>query len=125
MEKKDLKVGQKVLKVTHYNQGYKKGELIFEDAVITKIALLYFWVKSDIFPETKVAINTGGTENQSLKVYLDKESYYAAVEQQRISAENRAIVLRLSVGAYWNHLTPFDHLELNTLLKKLFPEVKN
>ena len=126
MEKKDLKVGQTVLKVLQYNQGYKKEkpEPIFEDAVITKISLLYFYVKNDVF-ETKVFIENGSTESQSLKVYLDKASYYAAVEQKRISAENRAIVIRLSFVGYWNHLTPFDHLELNTLLKKLFPEVKN
>ena len=127
MTKKDLKVGQTVLKVLQYKQGYKKEkrEPIFEDAVITKIGLLYFYVKNGVFPETKVYIKYGSTESQFLTFYLDKESYYVAAEQQRISAENRAIVLRLSVGAYWNHLTPFDHLELNTLLKKLFPEVKN
>ena len=127
MNKKDLKVGQTVLKVLQYNQGgYKKEkpEPIFEDAVITKIGLLYFYVKNGVF-ETKVFIENGSTESQSLKVYLDKESYYVAIEQQRLSDENRAIVIRLSAGAYWNHLTSNNHLELNTLLKKLFPDVKN
>ena len=128
MNKKDLKVGQTVLKVLQYKQGgckKEKPEPIFEDAVITKIGLLYFYVKNGVFLETKVYIKYGSTESQFLTFYLDKESYYVAVEQQRLSDENRAIVIRLSAGIYWNHLTHNNHLELNTLLKKLFPEVKN